>query len=130
MKKHVLISVFFAVALFFSANVFAQYPISSYDTPTEQGTYFTMTHGTTSPTMSAEKRKVNIETSDPGTSSAGSSVTIVVYSLDLQDYQGPFTIEVGTSKSIDIDDRDWGVVVIEQTGKCLMSVYTESTEIN
>jgi len=127
MKKQVLFSVFFVVSIFFSANVFAQYPISSFDTPTAPGTYFTMSHAT-SPSMSAEKRKMVINTTDPGSAPTSGFTTFVVYSLDMQSFQGPYTIQIGSSKSISIDERQWGLVVIDQTGDCLMSVYTESND--
>ncbi len=130
MKKQVLFSVFFAVSIFFSANVFAQFPISSYDTPVNSGTYFSMSQSQ-SPAMSAEKRKMNIDTTDPDTAPTTGFVTFMAYSLDMQSFQGPFTLEVGTSKSIEIDDRPWGLVVLKLEGSnCNMSVYTETTETN
>ncbi|RLD86888.1 MAG: hypothetical protein DRJ09_11210 [Bacteroidetes bacterium] len=127
MKKQVLFSVFFVVSIFFSANVFAQYPIASYDTPTAPGTYFTMSHAT-SPSMSAEKRKMNVNTTGGSSAPTSEFVTFMVYSLDMQDFKGPYTIQIGSSKSIPIDERQWGLVVLGQTGDCLMSVYTESND--
>jgi len=130
MKKQVLFSVFFAVSIFFSANVFAQFPISSYDTPVNSGTYFTMAQAS-NPAMSSEKRKMNIDTTDPDTAPTAGYVTFMAYSLDNQSFKGPYTIEVGNSKSIDIDERPWGLVVLNLSGSsCNMSVYTDSNETN
>ena len=130
MKKQVLFSVFFVVSIFFSANVFAQYPIASYDTPVNTGTYFSMDQSQ-SPAMSAEKRKMNIDTTDPDTAPTAGFVTFMVYSLDMQSFQGPYTLQVGTSKSIEIDERPWGLVVLSLDGSaCNMSVFTESSETN
>ncbi len=130
MKKHVLFSVFFAVAIFFSANVFAQFPISSYDTPVTPGTYFAMSR-TSNPAMSAEKRKMVINTTDPETAPTMGYVTFLAYSLDMQTFKGPYTIEVGSSKTIAIDERQWGLVVLRLDGsKCNMSVYTDSNDNN
>ena len=128
MKKQVLFSMFFVVSIFFSANVFAQFPISSYDTPVNPQTYFTMSHAS-NPAMSAEKRKMNVNTTDPDTAPTVGYVTFVVYSLDMQTFKGPYTIEVGSSKTIDIDERQWGLVVLRLDGsKCNMSVYTDSND--
>ena len=128
MKKQVLFSVFFVVSIFFSANVFAQYPISSYDTPVNTGTYFAMSHAS-NPAMSSEKRKMNVDTTDPDTAPTAGFVTFMVYSLDMQSFQGPYTIQVGTSKNIKIDNRQWGLVVLKLDGSnCNMSVYTGSSD--
>jgi hypothetical protein len=127
MKKQVLFSVFFVVSIFFSANVFAQYPIASYDTPVNTGTYFSMDQSQ-SPAMSAEKIKMVINTTNPNTAPTAGVVTFVVFSLDMQTFQGPYTIEIGTSKTVDIDERAWGLVVVGQTGDCLMSVYTNASD--
>jgi hypothetical protein len=128
MKKQVLFSVFFVVSILFSANVFAQYPIASYNTPVQEGTYFAETH-TTAPTMSAEKRKLNVETTDPTTAATGGTVTFIVYSEDMQEFQGPFTLETGQSKQIEINEKNWVLYVLSTSGsKALMSVYTTSTD--
>ncbi len=128
MKKQVLFSVFFAVSIFFSANVFAQFPIASYDTPVTAGTYFTMSHAS-APAMSAEKIKMNINTTDPGTNSPTATfVTFVVYTLDMQTFKGPYTLQIGSSKTIEIDERQWGLVVLGQTADCNMSVFTGSND--
>ena len=128
MKKQVLISVFFVVVMLFSANVFAQYPIASYNVPVDQGTYFTQSQ-TTNPAMSAERRKMNINTTGGGSAPTNQLVTFVVYSLDMQTFKGPYTIQVGNSKKINIDERPWGVTVLREiNGDCLMSVYTDSSD--
>jgi hypothetical protein len=38
-------------------------------------------------------------------------VTIWVYSLDMLDSQGPFTILGGGEISVPIDDRNWGTII-------------------
>jgi len=127
MKKQVFSTVLFAVLLLFSANVFAQFPISSYDKPVESGSYFAENHSY-APVFSAEKRKMNVDTTDPSTSPEDSKVTFIVFSLDFQEFRGPFTVEAGSSKQIEIDDREWGVYVLFVEGRSLMSVTTEIEE--
>ena len=127
MKKQALITVFFVVSIFFSANVFAQFPISSYDTPVAPGSFFTETHAT-APTMSSEKRKMNIDVTDPGDALSDSKVTFIAYSLDMQSFKGPFTVQAGHSKKINIDKKRWGVYVLNVEGRCNMSVYTNSND--
>jgi len=127
MKKQVFSTVLLAVLLLFSANIFAQYPISSYDKPVESGSYFAESHSY-APVFSSEKRKMNVDTTDPSTSPESSKITFVVFSLDFQKFRGPFTLEAGSSKQIDIDDREWGVYVLFVKGKSLMSVSTENEE--
>ena len=127
MKKQVFSTVLFAVLLLFSANVFAQFPISSYDKPVESGSYFAENHSY-APVFSAEKRKMNVDVTDPATSPGSSKVTFVVFSLDFQKFRGPFTLEAGSSKQIEIDDKEWGVYVLFVEGRTLMSVTTETEE--
>jgi hypothetical protein len=124
MKKQVFSIVLFAALLLFSANIFAQYPISSYDKPVESGSYFAESHSY-APVFSSEKRKLNIDTTDPSTSFEDSEVIFIAFSLDFQEFRGPFTLDVGSSKQIDIDDREWGVYVLFVKGRSLMSVSTE-----
>jgi len=58
-----------------------------------------------------EKRDMEIQAST-ATSGPKVAVIVYVYSEDLQDIEGPFTVDSGDNLSVPIDDRDWGVVVI------------------
>ena len=127
MKKQVFSITLFAVLLLISANIFAQYPISSYDKPVESGSYFAETHSY-APVFSSEKRKMNINVTDPATSHQESKVIFIAFSLDFQEFRGPFTVKAGSSKEIEIDDKEWGVYVLFSKGRNLMSVSTEEEE--
>jgi hypothetical protein len=127
MKKQIFSFVLFTVILLFSANIFAQFPISSYDIPVESGSYFAESHSY-APVFSSEKRKMNVDVTDPSTSFENSKVIFIAFSLDFQEFKGPFTLEAGSSKQIDIDDREWGVYVLFTEGRSLMSVTTETEE--
>ncbi len=127
MKKQILIPLVVLFTMFFSVNVFAQYPIASYDTPVHTGTYFAETHAS-NPSYSAEKRKMNVNVTDPGTSFGENKVVFMVYSLDFSQFKGPYTLETGESTSIDIDDSEWGLYVLFSKGRNLMTVTTEQEE--
>jgi hypothetical protein len=43
--------------------------------------------------------------------SSSSVATVWVYSLDLQDIIGPYTVYGGETIYVDIDEREWGVIV-------------------
>jgi len=127
MKKQVFSTVLLAVLLLFSANIFAQYPISSYDKPVESGSYFAESHSY-APVFSSEKRKMNVDVTDPSTSFEDSKVIFIAFSLDFQEFKGPFIVEAGSSEQIEIDDKEWGVYVLFVKGRSLMSVSTENEE--
>jgi hypothetical protein len=71
---------------------------------------------------------MNVDVTDPSTSFENSKVIFIAFSLDFQEFKGPFTLEAGSSKQIDIDDREWGVYVLFTEGRSLMSVTTETEE--
>ena len=73
---------------------------------------------------------MNVDVTDPDTSPTGSKVTFIAYSLDMQSFKGPYTVEAGHSKKINIDKKRWGVYVLNVEGRCNMSVYTTSNDTN
>jgi hypothetical protein len=50
-------------------------------------------------------------------------ITIWVYSLDLRDIMGPYTVEGSGEIEVPIDGREWGVLV-QCEDKCSVSVWT------
>jgi hypothetical protein len=54
-----------------------------------------------------EKRIQNVAVSG----STGGKASVIIYSLDGRDVLGPYTVYVGETLSVEIDERDWGVLV-------------------
>jgi hypothetical protein len=70
---------------------------------------------------SKELRKVHIHfiSASP---EQGCEATVIVYSLDGTTYLGPFTVSCGQTLDVNIDERDWGVMV-DSDVKLLVDVW-------
>jgi len=107
MKPNCLFSVFLLLlGSTLSGQVFPTYPIPSYNVAIGNYANFAPTKGTV---FYPAKAKKEINTAVRG--AAGSSANVWVYSLDGQDVLGPYTVYAGETLSVDIDDRQWGVLV-------------------
>ena len=60
---------------------------------------------------SKELRKVHIHFIAGSPEPQGCEATVVVYSLDGTTFLGPFTVSCGQTLDVNIDDRNWGVMV-------------------
>lgn len=124
MKK--LISIL--MILFFGAGIHLQAskPIPSFKTQISNVANFQEKHqGTDYSNLNPDpKGKRNMIIVAQGIGPAKGPITIWVYSLDMQDVLGPFTIDGSGTITVQIDDRDWGTI-IQCDGKCMVSVWTD-----
>jgi hypothetical protein len=107
-------------------NIYAQYPIPSYNVPVFPGATFSQGLITPSQQKYApmEKRRLGIHVSQLIADTVSNSVIIYVYSLDGQTILGPFYLTGNETIYVDIDDRLWGVLV-ESGSKGKVSVWIE-----
>jgi hypothetical protein len=73
-----------------------------------------------------EKRDMMIQAST-ATGGPKSSVVVYVYSTDMNEILGPFTVEGGETLSVPIDDREWGVVVTSDD-HMYVDIYTSDSQ--
>lgn len=101
------------------------YPIPSYNVPIDSGCAHFYERGITfSGDLTREKRNaiVTIEKRTPGLSDCRSLVWI--YSLDELDILGPYVVLCCETLTVEIDERDWGVLV-ETDSDVLVDVWIE-----
>jgi hypothetical protein len=104
-----------------SAQSIPTYQIPSYNVPVVGAADFREGSATVRTEMTKQKRQVNVVvTADPGKSR--SSATVWVYSIDLTTILGPFNINFNEVLTVDIDQRDWGVLV-ESQEKVIVGVW-------
>jgi hypothetical protein len=84
------------------------YPIPSFDVTVEDYACFREDFSTQSLDQVLEKRQVNVRVKS---CSPGRSCTVWVFSLDRVDILGPFTVSVDETLGVEIDEREWGVLV-------------------
>ena len=89
-------------------SVFAQNPIPSYNVPVYHVANFQEQSKNNNVNYNSRYKRAIIITANGAPSSIA---TVYVYSLDLQDILGPFTLMGGETISVEIDSRDWGVLV-------------------
>jgi hypothetical protein len=69
------------------------------------------------------RRRVHIEVSSQKTpDTLTNPVTVCIYSLDHTTVLGPYSVNYGVTLTVDIDDRDWGVMV-ESSVTVIVSVW-------
>jgi hypothetical protein len=87
------------------------YPIPSYNVPLD-GTALFMEGSATGIPGSGDGRKIlNTTVKTQSIGGTGCSATVWYYSLDGMDLLGPYTVAMGITLSVEIDDRQWGVLV-------------------
>ncbi len=87
---------------------YGQNPIPSYNAPVLSVANFQEGAPGFDTEESTRGKRTLIVHSNGGTSS---TATVYVYSLDLQTIYGPFTLDGGQTLYINIDTREWGVLV-------------------
>ncbi|MDP1621274.1 MAG: hypothetical protein Q8M08_02940 [Bacteroidales bacterium] len=123
--KKIFVAIFICV-LFCLQGTIAQtirpWPIPSYNIPVFGRALFQENaHPTTDNTDG--RRRIHIQVSSQKTpDTIAPSATIWVYSLDHSTIYGPYTVNVGTTMTVDIDDREWGVMV-EADESIVVSVW-------
>ena len=69
------------------------------------------------------RRKLHIEVSSQKTpDTLTNPVTVWIYSLDHTTILGPYSVNYGMTLTVDIDDREWGVIV-ESSETVVVSVW-------
>jgi hypothetical protein len=124
MKKPILL--FFICFIGITLNNFAQYPIPSYNVPVFPKATFKQSVIT--PALQKEapmaKRIIVIHVDQMMPDSGTNVVTVYVYSLDGTTILGPYYMTGSGTLYVEIDDRDWGVLV-ESQEKVNVSVWFE-----
>ena len=124
MKKTAILIFLFATSTLFFTNVSAQnnkpYPIPSYNILVSGPTIFQES----SPSNMKEKRNIQVKVFCQNKSDTTCCATVVIYSLDLQNYLGPFRVCCGETLVQEIDEREWGVAT---TAPCPVTVSVWTT---
>ena len=89
-------------------SISAQNPIPSYNVPVYNHANFQEQNKSFNANLlNRGKRAVNVKV----VGGISSMATIYIYSLDYQNILGPFIVNGGETLTIDIDSREWGVLV-------------------
>jgi hypothetical protein len=110
MKKIILFSVFFILGMQLAK---AQYPIPSYNALVDERATFMEgidTTGLTGGVQFTDKRRVMYIECNPAKTSLGDAA-VWAYTLDHTTVLGPYPLYFGQVLQIDIDEREWGVLV-------------------
>jgi len=75
-------------------------------------------------TQSMEERQIIIAVEDPNPNQTTWAV-VKIYSLDEQDELGPYTVYEGANLRVTIDQREWGVEVLDFLTGCIISTWIE-----
>jgi len=127
MKKYVSIIILVSGLLFVSlSKAQAQYPIPSYqvELAQENTTFEEDENVELFGPLSMEESQLIIEVGDLNPSQA-SWATVIVCSLDGLDVLGPYTVMEGTPLAVNIDNREWGVKVMNYLEGAVLSVWRE-----
>jgi hypothetical protein len=123
--KKILVAIFIIV-LFCLQGVFAQtlrpWPIPSFYIPVIGTALFQENiHPSTDNTDG--RRRIHIQVSSQKTlDTLTNPVTVRIYSLDHATILGPYSVNYGVTLTVDIDDREWGVMV-EASEVVVVSVW-------
>jgi len=103
------------------------YSIPAFNVPVTQNTSFReLKHGfKIDPAGSRARRTAHcdVETQTPPNASNAILAVVQFYSLDGQDVYGPYNIYESETLEVDLDDRDWGLQVIQVMEDSNMSVW-------
>ena len=75
-------------------------------------------------TQNMEERQMVVEVEDDYPAQTTWAV-VKIYSLDEQDELGPYTVYEGTDLRVTIDQREWGVEVLDFLTGCIISTWIE-----
>jgi hypothetical protein len=112
---------------------FPRYPIPSYNVPVDGFANFSNQSSVSQKSSLNEKRSITspenkrdiiIRISSATTPGQSCKATVWVYSLDLTTVLGPYYLSCGNEISVEIDDRQWGVMVDSQD-KVVMDVWMD-----
>jgi len=75
-------------------------------------------------TQSMEERKLVVRVLDDNPNQTTWAV-VMLYSLDGQDELGPYTVYEGANLRVTIDQREWGLEVLDFLTGCIISTWIE-----
>ncbi len=121
MNKAIFIVAFFLFITGFQ-QAFAQFPIPSYDQSVKSRANFQESQSYRG------RRNMNVKVKCVGiTSSATCQATVWIYSLDGQTVFGPYTVNGGETLTVEIDDREWGVLV-QTNDEITVDIWTSALD--
>ena len=125
MKKpvHTLAIIFICLIVPFSI-VRAQYAIPSFEVELEQENTTFEEDEVLLQLESMEERQMIVKVEDESPSQSTWAI-VKIYSLDGLDELGPYTVNEGTLLYVTIDEREWGVKVIDFLSGCIISTWIE-----
>ncbi|MEI6898765.1 MAG: hypothetical protein WCL00_02710, partial [Bacteroidota bacterium] len=112
MKKtigFILFGLLFGIANLDGQNI-PTYPIPSYNISVDGYANFLNQHSNSKNT-SRGKRDANIHLKSGSVGNPNCEATVWVYSLDQTTILGPYTVNCGETLTVEIDEREWGVLV-------------------
>jgi hypothetical protein len=125
MKKIILLAI--SILMVTAAIARTTNPIPSYNVPLKGSAIFQENNPRpTHNDNTDEKRDMTVSndgTAGNGNGMQGAVIAIYVYRLDGSKTYGPFFIPAGTSKTVSIDGKSWGVSAYTST-ETFMSVWT------
>lgn len=93
------------------AQNFKPLPIPSFESPVNGQSVF-QENNPSSKSNTKGKRKIYVKVSSQrGVDSLACEATVWVYSLDHTTIYGPFIVSCGETLEVEIDEREWGVLV-------------------
>lgn len=103
------------------------YSIPAYDVPVNQNTSFQepIQIFKKAPNGDRERRTahVDVETQNPPLSPSAIIAIVQLYSLDGQDVYGPYNVYENEILDVEVDEREWGVTVLQVMDESEMSVW-------
>lgn len=106
--KNLILFLIFGFSGIFSA--YAQFPIPSYNTVVDNRATFTEQTKNLKSFENIDSQRV-LKVKRASNKTPGDDVVFYACSLDGQTTLGPYNIAPGETISVDIDQRDWGIVV-------------------
>lgn len=86
------------------------YPIPSFNISVSQLANFQESDPTSVTDQTRGKRQVNVQVRS-GSDNGPCDATVWIYTLDRTTILGPYNVNCGETLTVEIDDREWGVLV-------------------
>lgn len=106
---------------------YQDYSIPAYNVPVTQNTTFQQSIQIFKERPNGDRARktaqVDVETQNPPSSPNSAIAVVQLYSLDGQDVYGPYNVYENETLEVEIDDRAWGVQVLEVMDDSEMSVW-------
>jgi len=113
--KTICFTLFFILCVFTSpllGQIRISYPIPSFDVLVVNSAVFQEN----TPSNTKAKRVIHVRINVAQKTDTSTCIAeVLIYSLDHQSVLGTYNVECGTTLSVEIDDREWGVSVTSKT---------------